>query len=646
MPIGRYRLEVGGDAGTLIVSRTSDGDPAELAQALRAKPARRSAIEVTESAEELAARAAGGLELLTDVLKGAVLEPERVTQHADLLFELLQRLDDEGRLADALRVARAVNGALALAMRWAELVRSLRLALRAAGRLKDKPARAWAHHELGTLHLAAEDMAAAKRHLSEAARLRRDLGDADGLAATAQNLGFVCRRLRDLWREGGPRRWRTREALVLAVAIVLLLFVGAAAMAIVRPPHHDDPQLIAWVEGQGRVVSAPAGIDCKIGRCVASFDRGKPVRLTAKARPGSRFTGWSGDCKGRGACDVRLNGTRTVTAHFAAAPKTRTLRVHTDGDGHVDGSSGIDCGPLCTAHILPGTKVRLTAKATGDATFMGWKGPCTGAGACEFTMHDDVTVRAAFDDVPKTHEQRTLTVTRTGAGTVTSTPAGIDCGRRCVKGFPKDREVALAAAPDDGSRFVSWGGRCARAKTCTVTLHDDVTVSARFEKLAPTDPTLTVDRAGDGTGTVVSRQPGIACGDDCSNTYPAGTTVVLVASAGAGSTFAAWDGGGCSGRRLCRVTLNAPTTVTATFEPRPRPRLTTSSTGPGTVSPPCADGCAYAEGDTVTITATPDSNAYLASFSGCTRDASDPQTCTVTMSGDQTVSANFADNEP
>jgi hypothetical protein len=260
-------------------------------------------------------------------------------------------------------------------------------------------------------------------------------------------------------------------------------------------------------------------------------------------------------------------------------------------------------------------------------------------------MHGDVTVRAAFDAAPTNDEERTLTVTPTGAGTVTSTPAGIDCGRTCVKRFPKDREVALAAAPAGGSRFVSWGGGCNGAKACTVTLHDDVTVTARFEKLAPTDPTLTVDRAGEGSGTVVSRQPGIACGEDCSNTYPAGTTIVLVASAGDGSTFTGWDGAGCSGRKLCSVKLDASTTVTATFEPTPRPRLTTSSTGPGTVSPACADGCPYAEGDTVPITATPDSNAYLASWSGCTPDPSDRNRCSVTMSSDRTVSANFASNE-
>ena len=142
--VGRYELAIGAPAGTLIVSRAGDDDPAALARALREKPAQRGAIDRAESAEEAAARTADGLDLLTDILKGIVLEPERAVKHVDLLLELMQRLDDEGRLADALRVARAVNGALALTLRWVQLVRSLRSALHAAEKLGDKPAIAWA----------------------------------------------------------------------------------------------------------------------------------------------------------------------------------------------------------------------------------------------------------------------------------------------------------------------------------------------------------------------------------------------------------------------------------------------------------------------------------------------------------------------
>jgi Divergent InlB B-repeat domain len=69
------------------------------------------------------------------------------------------------------------------------------------------------------------------------------------------------------------------------------------------------------VKGAGAVASKPAGIACP-STCTGDFDQAAIVRLTAKARPGSKFAGWTGACTGRGACTVRLAGSRTVSAIF------------------------------------------------------------------------------------------------------------------------------------------------------------------------------------------------------------------------------------------------------------------------------------------------------------------------------------------
>jgi hypothetical protein len=45
--------------------------------------------------------------------------------------------------------------------------------------------------------------------------------------------------------------------------------------------------------------------------------------------------------------------------------------------------------------------------------------------------------------------------------------------------------------------------------------------------------------------------------------------VTLTATANSGSTFAGWQGGGCSGTGTCMITLIADTTVTATFNTVP-----------------------------------------------------------------------------
>jgi hypothetical protein len=76
--------------------------------------------------------------------------------------------------------------------------------------------------------------------------------------------------------------------------------------------------------------------------------------------------------------------------------------------------------------------------------------------------------------------------------------------------------------------------------------------------------TLTVSKAGTGSGTVASSPAGINCGTDCTENYNSGTAVMLTATAAPGSVFAGWSGA-CTGTGACAVTLGAAKTVTATF---------------------------------------------------------------------------------
>ncbi len=77
--------------------------------------------------------------------------------------------------------------------------------------------------------------------------------------------------------------------------------------------------------------------------------------------------------------------------------------------------------------------------------------------------------------------------------------------------------------------------------------------------------TLTVSKAGTGSGTVVSNPAGIDCGADCSEAYLQGTTVTLTATAAAGSVFAGWIGACMQAGVACTVSMDASKAVTATF---------------------------------------------------------------------------------
>jgi hypothetical protein len=69
-----------------------------------------------------------------------------------------------------------------------------------------------------------------------------------------------------------------------------------------------------------------------------------------------------------------------------------------------------------------------------------------------------------------------------GSGTVTSDPAGIDCGFDCQELFAPDAVVTLSAAADPGSVFGGWvGGGCSGTGTCQLTMTGAHEVSALFE---------------------------------------------------------------------------------------------------------------------------------------------------------------------
>jgi hypothetical protein len=84
----------------------------------------------------------------------------------------------------------------------------------------------------------------------------------------------------------------------------------------------------------------------------------------------------------------------------------------------------------------------------------------------------------------------TLTVNKTGAGsgTVTSNPAGIDCGSTCSFAFNLNTAVTLTAVSAPGSAFTGWsGGGCSGTGTCIVTLSANTSVTANFGLAPPAD---------------------------------------------------------------------------------------------------------------------------------------------------------------
>jgi RHS repeat-associated protein/uncharacterized repeat protein (TIGR02543 family) len=266
-----------------------------------------------------------------------------------------------------------------------------------------------------------------------------------------------------------------------------------------------------------------------------------------------------------------------------------------------------------------------------------------------------------------------LSIVKTGSGmgTVTSAPAGIDCGAICSTSYAPDFAahqlepgegrghrhdtgpgkpaalITLTATPATGSTFDGWTGACnGFAATCTVTMAQSQTVTARFRLM---QMTLTVSKTGTGTGgTIASLQTGIDCGTTCSALYDWGTSVTLAATPATGSTFTGWSGACTGTEATCTVTMDQLQAVQADFTLIKLP-LTVTQTGRGTgtltsapVGIDCGVSCnsSYDWGTAVTLTAAPSVDSVFNGWTGaCTGTAT---TCTVTLDQAQNVTADFA----
>jgi hypothetical protein len=230
----------------------------------------------------------------------------------------------------------------------------------------------------------------------------------------------------------------------------------------------------------------------------------------------------------------------------------------------------------------------------------------------------------------------------TGSGTVTSAPAGISCGAACLTTFLTGAVVTLTPAPAPGSTFQGWSGDadCADGvvvlvgpRACTATF------TAQF--------TLTVTRAGSGTGVVASLPAGIACGAQCAAVFLDGQVVTLNPNPDLPFVFAGWSGDADCADGV--VTMTADRTCVAGFALPARLTVAkTGSSGTGTVvSLPagivCGLTCAgdtaeFAVGTVLTLLAIPGPGSLLAGFGG-DPDCADgeivlagPVTCTVVFS--------------
>jgi hypothetical protein len=129
-----------------------------------------------------------------------------------------------------------------------------------------------------------------------------------------------------------------------------------------------------------------------------------------------------------------------------------------------------------------------------------------------------------------------LSVTKAGAGsgTVSSNPAGINCGGVCTANFNFNAAVTLSATPAMGSTLAGWsGGGCSGTGTCVVTMDSAKAVTATFNSISvPGAPVMGTVTPGSSQATITFGPPAVDGGSPITG-YTATCSSAIPSSASA-----------------------------------------------------------------------------------------------------------------
>jgi hypothetical protein len=316
--------------------------------------------------------------------------------------------------------------------------------------------------------------------------------------------------------------------------------------------------LTTTVNGSGTVSRNPTG---------TTYPGGTSVTLTANPASGFDFAGWSGAIGGAtNPVTITMLGDMTVVANFIAEGTGGTGTILREFWNNV---SGTTVGSLTSSAGYPNSP-------TGSAQLTSLEGPVDAA--------DNYGARIRGYIHPPISGAYTFWLASDDNGELflgTSDNPASATRIASVEGWTNPREWAKYASQRSATINLTAG-----QKYYIEVLHkeatggDNVAVAwqgpgisqaviggsflSPFVPQGQTSQTLTVVRAGAGTGTITSSPSGISCGSTCNASYSSGTSVALTVSAASGSTFAGWSGA-CSGTGTCTVSMTAARSVTATF---------------------------------------------------------------------------------
>ena len=401
--------------------------------------------------------------------------------------------------------------------------------------------------------------------------------------------------------------------------------------------------------------------------CLAKYVEGAEVEVIPTAAAGSEFVEWSGDCSGSGACVVTMGGAHSVGAVFNLRPgKTLSVTKSGNGTGSVAsdvaglGGEKIECGAHCSENFSEGQLVKLTGAPGPNIEAALWSGcdAVNGFDECEVTMSAAKAVEAVFK-----RRVRALTLSASGPGSLLAqceeAPSSFQACARPLGELDSGTKVKVTATPKAGAELKSFSGTgsasgCAgEGSPCTFTITEDSSVGAEFSAVSRA---LTIQVGGKGLGQVNCQVNGGATDEPCASSYPNGTQLKLIAVPAGGSEFAGFSAGSGSASTCatspCEFTINADSSLAATFIHTGEKTLKIATTGTGTgqvdckvnggaTDSPCA--ASYAAGTQLKLIPAPGNSSEFTGFSAGSGSASACATapCEFKLEANSSLTARF-----
>jgi hypothetical protein len=234
------------------------------------------------------------------------------------------------------------------------------------------------------------------------------------------------------------------------------------AKAVCTATFTVEPVLTVVVDGPGQVTSATDAVDIDCGAdCDESVTRGTIVELTAVAGD-NRFVGWSEGCSGTSTTTtVTVAGPTECKATFVDPATRAELTLAVVGEGTFSSSpAGISgCGATsgtCTAEFATDTAIALTGALPEGHTVQSWSAGCANGAV---TLAADTTCTVVVQAPPATVTWNAFLTKSGGAtGTVTSAPAGIDCGEACSSADDVFVDVTTVSLTGTAAAAATFGG--------------------------------------------------------------------------------------------------------------------------------------------------------------------------------------------